>query len=183
MMQEKKTWKQKSYDRTGEINMKKYIFTALYISFCILLCTGCGAQTSQEAVPEDAEIALETTTVDSQEYYLLTTGEELRAIGEAYPLSGNYMLANDIIMSGEWSPIGNSENPFTGIFDGNGYTIDGLTAAPEANGFFGVAKDSVIRNVVLENATFDGFFPMVHHSSGTEIEGCSINAGTQAQKE
>ena len=74
MMQEKKTWKQKSYDRTGEINMKKYIFTALYISFCILLCTGCGAQTSQEAVPEDAEIALETTTVDSQEYYLLTTG-------------------------------------------------------------------------------------------------------------
>lgn len=108
--------------------MKKYIFTALYISFCILLCTGCGAQTSQEAVPEDAEIALETTTVDSQEYYLLITGEELRAIGEAYPLSGNYMLANDITMSGEWSPIGNSENPFTGIFDGNGYTIDGLTA-------------------------------------------------------
>ena len=162
--------------------MKKYIFTALYISFCILLCTGC-AQTSQEAVPEDAEIALETTTVDSQEYYLLTTGEELRAIGEAYPLSRNYMLANDITMSGEWSSIGNSENPFTGIFDGNGYTIDGLTAAPEANGFFGVAKDSVIRNVVLENATFDGFFPMVHHSSGTEIEGCSINAGTQAQKE
>ena len=132
---------------------------------------------------ENAEITLETTTVDSQEYYLLTTGEELRAIGEAYPLSGNYMLANDITMSGEWSPIGNSENPFTGIFDGNGYTIDGLTAAPEANGFFGVAKDSVIRNVVLENATFDGFFPMVHHSSGTEIEGCSINAGTQAQKE
>ena len=178
MMQEKKTWKQKSYDRTGEINMKKYIFTALYISFCILLCTGCSAQTSQEAVPEDAEIALETTTVDSQEYYLLTTGEELRAIGEAYPLSGNYMLANDITMSGVWSPIGNSENPFTGIFDGNGYTT-----APEANGFFGVAKDSVIRNVVLENATFDGFFPMAHHSSGTEIEGCSINAGTQAQKE
>ena len=163
--------------------MKKYIFTAFCISFYILLCTGCGAQNSQEAVPEDSEIALETTTVDGQEYYLLTTAEELSAIGAAYPLSGNYMLANDITMSGEWSPIGNSENPFTGIFDGNGHTINGLTAAPEANGFFGVAKDAVIRNVILENATFDGFFPMVHHSSGTEIEGCSINAGTQTQTE
>lgn len=163
--------------------MKKYIITALFISFCILLCTGCGAQDSQEAVPEDTEIALETTTVDGQEYYLLTTAEELSAIGEAYPLSGNYKLANDITMSGEWNPIGSSENPFTGIFDGNGYVIDSLTAAPEANGFFGVTKDAVIRNVVLENAAFEGFFPMVHHSSGTEIEGCSINAGTQDQKE
>lgn len=163
--------------------MKKYIITSLFISFCILLCTGCGTKNSQEAVPEDTEIALETTTVDGQEYYLLTTEEDLCAIGEAYPLSANYMLANDITMSGEWTPIGSSKNPFTGIFDGNGYTIDSLTAAPEANGFFGVTKDAVIRNVVLENATFDGFFPMVHHSSGTEIEGCSINAGTQDQKE
>ena len=163
--------------------MKKYILTALCISFSILLCTGCGAQNSQEAVPEDAEITLETTTVDGQEYYLLTTAEDLSAIGEVYPLSGNYMLANDITMSGEWNPIGNSENPFTGIFDGNGYTIDSLTAAPEANGFFGAAKDAVIRNVVLENADFDGFFPIAHYSAGTEIEGCSINAGTQTQKE
>lgn len=163
--------------------MKKYITTTLFISFCILLCIGCGAQDSQEAIPEDTEIALETTTVDGQEYCLLTTAEELSAIGEAYPLSGNYMLTNDITMSGEWTPIGSSENPFTGIFDGNGYVIDSLTAAPEANGFFGVTKDALIRNVVLENAAFEGFFPMVHHSSGTEIEGCSINAGTQDQKE
>lgn len=163
--------------------MKKHIFPYFIVLFSILFITGCGSQDSQEAVPEDTEIALETTTVDGQEYYLLTTAEELSAIGEAYPLSGNYMLANDITMSGEWTPIGSSENPFTGIFDGNGYVIDSLTAAPEANGFFGVTKDAVIRNVVLENAAFEGFFPMVHHSSGTEIEGCSINAGTQDQKE
>lgn len=163
--------------------MKKHIFPYFVVLFSILFITGCGAQDSQETVPEDTEIALETTTVDGQEYYLLTTAEELSAIGEAYPLSGNYMLANDITMSGEWTPIGSSENPFTGIFDGNGYVIDSLAAAPEANGFFGVTKDAVIRNVVLENASFEGFFPMVHHSSGTEIEGCSINAGTQDQKE
>lgn len=132
---------------------------------------------------ENTDITLEATTVDGQEYYLLTTAEDLLAIGDVYPLSGNYMLANDITMSGEWSPLGNSKNPFTGIFDGNGYTIYDLTAAPEANGFFGVAKDAVIGNVVLENANFDGFFPMVHHSTGTEIEGCSINAKAQKQSE
>lgn len=162
--------------------MKNHTFSILYCIISIFFIAGCGAQHSQEAVPEDSEITLETTTVDGQEYYLLTSGEDLNGIGEIYPLSGNYMLANDITMSGEWSPLGDSKNPFTGIFDGNGYTIYDLTAAPEANGFFGVAEDAVIRNVVLENASFDGFFPMVHYSTGTEIEKCSINAGTQAQK-
>lgn len=158
--------------------MKKHIFSILYCVISILLITGCGAQNSQEAVPEDTEITLETTTVDGQEYYLLTSEEELLDIGDVYPLSGNYMLANDITMSGEWSPLGDSKNPFTGIFDGNGYTIYDLTAAPEANGFFGVAKDAVIRNVVLENVNLDNinsFFPMVHYPTGTDIEGCSIN--------
>lgn len=158
--------------------MKKHIFPILYCVISILLVTGCRTQDSQEAVPEDAEITLETTTVDGQEYYLLTSEEELLDIGDVYPLSGNYMLANDITMSGKWSPLGDSKNPFTGIFDGNGYTIYDLTAAPEANGFFGVAKDAVIRNVVLENVNLDNinsFFPMVHYSTGTDIEGCSIN--------
>ncbi len=163
--------------------MSKHIFIAFCCTSLLIFHTGCGAQVSQKPVLNDSEITLDTTTVDGQEYYLLTTSEDLNAIGEIYPLSGNYMLANDITMSGEWTPIGNSENPFTGIFDGNGYTIDSLMATPEANGFFGVAKDAVIRNVILENANFDGFFPMVHHSTETEIEGCSINAETQTQKE
>lgn len=158
--------------------MRKHILFIFYCIFSIVLITGCGAQASQEAVPEDTEISLETTTVDGQEYYPLTSEEELLDIGDVYPLSGNYMLANDITMSGEWSPLGDSKNPFTGIFDGNGYTIYDLTAAPEANGFFGVAKDAVIRNVVLENVNLDNinsFFPMVHYSTGTDIEGCTIN--------
>lgn len=158
--------------------MRKHILFIFYCIVSILFVTGCGAQASQEAVPEDTEISLETTTVDGQEYYLLTSEEELLDIGDVYPLSGNYMLANDITMSGEWSPLGDSKNPFTGIFDGNGYTIYDLTAAPEANGFFGVAKDAAIRNVVLENVNLDNidsFFPMVHYSTGTDIEGCSIN--------
>lgn len=160
--------------------MKKHIFAYFIILLLLLFVTGCGAQDSQEAVPEDTEITLDTTTVDGQEYYLLTAEEDLMAIGDVYPLSGNYMLANDITMSGEWKPIGSSDKPFTGIFDGNGYTIDSLTASAEANGFFGTAKGAIIRNVILENANFDkidGFFPMVHYSVDTEIEGCTINAG------
>lgn len=158
--------------------MKKHIFPYFIILLLLLFVTGCGAQDSQEAVPEDTEITLDTTTVDGQEYYLLTAEEDLMAIGDVYPLSGNYMLANDITMSGEWKPIGSSDKPFTGIFDGNGYTIDSLTASTEANGFFGTAKGAIIRNVILENANFDkidGFFPMVHYSVDTDIEGCIIN--------
>ena len=41
-------------------------------------------------------------------------------------LSQNYYLANDIILTKNWNVIGDDDNPFSGIFDGNGYTIQNL---------------------------------------------------------
>ena len=37
-----------------------------------------------------------------------------------------YILANNITLSGPFTPIGTEEAPFTGGFDGNGYSIYGL---------------------------------------------------------
>ena len=57
-----------------------------------------------------------------------------------------------------WTPVGTSEKPFTGVFDGNGHTIKNLTLVePEAKegkayiGFFGYAKNATIKNVTFEN--------------------------------
>lgn len=172
-------------DRTGGINLKKSILAVLCCSV-IILSSGCGIQVTPQASTQDsAGPVLETTTVDNEEYYVLTTEEDLQAIGKQYPLSGNYILDNDITLSDEWTPIGSPDEPFTGIFDGNGYIIDNLTVTKKTDdmGFFGAAKDAVIKDVILENANIDvlSFFPIVHDAEDTEIIGCSINDGSGTQ--
>ncbi len=52
-------------------------------------------------------------------------------------LDGNFRLENDIELSGAFEPIGSEENPFVGVFDGNGKTISGLQIAEtDKAGFF-----------------------------------------------
>ena len=72
-----------------------------------------------------------------------------------------------------WTPIGTSENPFTGTFDGKGYTIKNL-ALVEAEakegkayiGFFGYAKDATIKNVTFENVYINIPCLDIDHSQG-----------------
>ena len=58
----------------------------------------------------------------------ITTLDELQRIGsEGYPLDGTYELMQDIDGEGaSFTPIGNSERPFSGKFSGNGHRISNL---------------------------------------------------------
>ncbi|WP_303818333.1 filamentous hemagglutinin N-terminal domain-containing protein, partial [Selenomonas ruminantium] len=84
------------------------------------------------------------------DYRLVSTAAELQAINDG--LSGNYMLKNDIDMSGvnDFTPLGNnSNNMFTGRFDGVNYTIKNLTINKSDDysiGLFGYAQNAVIEN-------------------------------------
>jgi hypothetical protein len=93
-------------------------------------------------------------------------------------LSGHYILANDINLSGipNFEPIGrfepasanpeDEENPnlsvaFTGVFDGNGHKISNVTiSAPTGMGvgLFGCVAGTggVVKNLVVENVTVSG---------------------------
>ena len=69
-------------------------------------------------------------------------------------------LSRSRAITSNWTPIGvSSENPFTGTFNGNGYTIRNfsyvVTGDDEAwyVGLFGYAKDATIKNLVMENVT------------------------------
>lgn len=58
-----------------------------------------------------------------------------------------------------WNPIGTQEAPFTGTFDGKGYTIKNLVidGGSQINiGFFGVTMNGEIKNVTFENAKVSG---------------------------
>ena len=95
----------------------------------------------------------------------------------------NVVLNNDIDLSqyaitrsavaSNWTPIGTSEKPFSGTFDGKGYTIKNLalveTEAKEGKayiGFFGYAKDAIIKNVTFENVNINVPCLDIDHSQG-----------------
>ena len=90
----------------------------------------------------------------------------------------NIILTGDIDLAATRStsnltPIGTSENPFTGAFNGNGYTIKNLalveSEAKEGKayiGFFGYAKDVTIKDVVFENVNINIPCLDIDHSQG-----------------
>ena len=75
------------------------------------------------------------------------------------------LLMNDIDLSGypNWTPIGRFDPPddmlpFSGVFDGQGYSITGLKISgnEDARGLFGYTYSGAIRNVVIRNPEIEG---------------------------
>ena len=77
-----------------------------------------------------------------------------------------YELTSDIDLSSvaNWQPIGDSDNPYSGAFDGNGYTVSNLKMAfgvqsclgTDNAGLFGeTAATATIENVRLSDAVIN----------------------------
>ncbi|HET8729877.1 MAG TPA: YDG domain-containing protein, partial [Moraxellaceae bacterium] len=81
-------------------------------------------------------------------------------------LTGYYALGNDIDASSTagwnanqgFTPVGNGSTPFSGVFDGLGHTITGLTEQANSNylGLFGNTWGGAIRNVGVTNYSISG---------------------------
>ena len=131
--------------------------------------------------------------------YKISTEESLRAFAAAvkaddgngtYNLSGvSFYLANDIALTGAWTPVGNGVSAvkdfFAGTFDGCGHTISGLSVNLTSNagaGLFGTVCGATIKNLKVEgnvsasNSAFVGGIVGRTLTSAT-IDSCSF-AGT-----
>ena len=102
----------------------------------------------------------------------ITTAQQLKRLADEVNAGDSksdktYLLANDIDLSGypNWTPIGtfnpNSPQancPFSGVFDGQGYSITGLKMSgnEDARGLFGYTYSGAIRNVVIRNPEIEG---------------------------
>ncbi|MBS4880758.1 MAG: S-layer homology domain-containing protein [Firmicutes bacterium] len=101
--------------------------------------------------------------------YIINTADQLAGIKN--DLDAYYKLGNDIALTGAWTPLGTfvaaeedeeGETPdmseaFTGVFDGNGKTISGLTVNSSiAAGLFGCVANGTVKNVTIQNATVSG---------------------------
>lgn len=94
--------------------------------------------------------------------FLIATQEQLNDIRK--DLSQSYALCSNIILTGEWTPIGDENAPFTGNFDGRGYEISGLnvniTGDESSNSFifgysaglFGYVSGSSISGVTVSGS-------------------------------
>ena len=126
----------------------------------------------------------------------ITTAQQLKQLADEVNAGDSksgktYLLANDIDLSGypNWTPIGRFDPPddmlpFSGVFDGQGYSITGLKISgnEEARGLFGYAYCSAIRNVVIRNPEIQGgdkVGALVGHQAYSRegIENCAVIGG------
>lgn len=113
----------------------------------------------------------------SQEYpYTISTSDQLKAFAQAVNAGTQvtenlYFRIADLMqtptidcsnLNGTFVPIGTSDHPFKGTFDGNGsnLSIAYLTVSVEntdgCNGLFGVVDGGTITNVTLHTCSFNG---------------------------
>ena len=170
-----------------------------------------GTSTSLPSVTIDAGV---TNNIDVKVNFLEGTGisadpfrvydqATLERIGQPTPtpgsdptwtqnwaLSSEYILLTNVTLSGTWTPIGpgSGSNAFSGVFDGNGKTITGLSIPSGTASYYGlfgcvdgngsttgIVKDLNLANVFI-NVTGGGSEAggVVGRISGGAVKDCSV---------
>ena len=97
----------------------------------------------------------------------ISTAEQLKSIING--LNGHYkLIANIDLENEEWLPIGNTENPFTGVLDGDNYVISNFKIGNQAGyiGLFGY-NNGTIKNLTITNVDIN--IPAVSQNSYTGV--------------
>ena len=103
--------------------------------FCLLIITACLAGVVSAAGFSGGDGSPGTP-------YLISNEDDLRQLatdvngGTTYADS-YFKLTQNIILNGEWTPIGTSYS-FQGTFDGAGYTVSGLSITSSGTGYLGL---------------------------------------------
>lgn len=89
---------------------------------------------------------------------IATAGDLIALTQPAANMSGNYRLtANINLENTTFSGIGSTTTPFSGVFDGQGYTISNLNMTGEENvGLFNVIEGATIKNINLDGVAISG---------------------------
>ena len=155
---------------------------------------GTGSETSIPVWDGSSDRSVSAGSGSQNDPFIITTGEQLyklaKEVNRGWSQSGKYFkLGNSIDLGGhEWTPIGNSTAAFEGHFDGNGYTIYGLSIQKDVNGYaglFGRVKGSKISGLIISEANISGQSGNTgiicgELYGGGEISNCSAWGGSVA---
>ena len=126
-------------------------------------------------------------TIEGDGSYTVTTADGLKNVAKLVNEEGktdiNITLDTDLTLTGDWTPIGDNNNQYTGTFDGGDHTITGLTVtgSNEYAGLFGRINDAgKVKNVVLKSVQItsdnsSGYVGGVAGWSYGKIENCSVS--------
>ena len=128
----------------------------------------------------------------SQRNFVLTTPAQLAGLSQLVSLGYNFdfctvRLGADIDLSEfEWTPIGNFNFRFVGVFDGGGHTISGMRISYCENaGLFGYTTAAKICNVMLSSdCEINGYVSgsLVGTADSGTIENCLSEATVSGYK-
>lgn len=111
-------------------------------------------------------------------YYLIATANDLELfrnkVNSGYNNINGRLIAN-ITLSDSWIPIGTETFPYSGVFDGNGYSISNISVDNTATaGFFAITKNSKIHDLTVAGSiTSTGSMGgLVGHAISTIIDRC-----------
>ncbi len=136
------------------------------------------------------DAATESTAVEISTYEQFAAFAKAVNAGTAEAYASVKLTADITIPAGTtWTPIGSAANPYTGVFDGDGHTVSGLTASitaaeysPEAPfGLFGKTQGATIKNLKMSDTTISapggaGGGILCGLAEKTEISGCTIDS-------
>ena len=108
-------------------------------------------------------------------YIAVYTAEDLDKARD--DLAGSYYMMSDVDLNSwaEWEPIGTQAEPFTGVFDGNGFAVLGLSVSSGGlAGLFGRAEDGEIMNLTVTDCDISGDVAggIVGSTSNVTIRNC-----------
>jgi len=101
--------------------------------------------------------------------------------------AADFESGGDFYNSGNgFSPIGNTDDYFSGSYDGNSHTIDGIEIYRGSEigiGFFGIISSANLTNIILTNISVEGNSysgGLVGGSDNSSIDNCSVSGSISA---
>ena len=149
------------------------IFTLYAGSEKIAVLTGEGTEESPYLIASESDLIVMRTIVSC-----------------GYSLEGKYIrLTENIALTEAWTPVGSSNAPFSGNFDGNGKTVTGLAVTFEGTtgyaAMFGYTNNATVKNLDLTvNITAGGTFVggLIAYAKGTTlVENCIVRGSVSGR--
>ena len=149
--------------------------------YTVTVGTGSGGGT---VTPDPDQPGGDGLVKDKEGRYVIYNQKDLEAV--ANEMDASYIVANDIELSGSWTPLGWTDSDdvaFTGTFNGNGYTISGLTSGDSGSnwGLFAI-NGGTIKNLSVEmKDTIQGsqFVGVIAGQNNGTIQNVSVTQDTE----
>jgi len=151
--------------------MKKNFTKALAIALSIIMVIACAP----------LAFASESTTeiASADDFYAFA---QLVNAGE----SADAVLTADITVDETFEPVGTPDHPYSGSFDGNGYTISGeYYSSEDYAGLFGYTDGATVCNLTVADFSFDSYKDddsaefsggLIAHAVNTSITSVTVSA-------